>query len=231
MLVMVVLFIAFRWIHLSTPLISLFRLVLILFFFSSRSRHTSFDCDWSSDVCSSDLELAARLDSLQNQVTAAQRALDAAREEEAEARKALAAADDRASHLASRVAALEALEREYHGFAPAVAAALTRRESFSGLMGPVAEFLHLPSDRAAAVEGTLGSLLQAIVVEDFNNIDDLQRWLTEAESSDAHADATATAHGPLKGAIALLPKEALPRLEALIESIRFIGRPPEEPVL
>src|SRR5256886_5971133 len=27
----------------------------ILFFFSSRRRHTRFDCDWSSDVCSSDL--------------------------------------------------------------------------------------------------------------------------------------------------------------------------------
>src|SRR5256886_3341572 len=29
-----------------------------LFFFSSRRRHTRFDCDWSSDVCSSDLTLA-----------------------------------------------------------------------------------------------------------------------------------------------------------------------------
>src|SRR2546430_15830440 len=27
------------------------------FFFSSRGRHTRFDCDWSSDVCSSDLDL------------------------------------------------------------------------------------------------------------------------------------------------------------------------------
>src|SRR5688572_13542813 len=27
------------------------------FFFSSRRRHTRFDCDWSSDVCSSDLYL------------------------------------------------------------------------------------------------------------------------------------------------------------------------------
>src|SRR5260370_30197493 len=26
------------------------------FFFSSRRRHTSFKCDWSSDVCSSDLK-------------------------------------------------------------------------------------------------------------------------------------------------------------------------------
>src|SRR5688572_33108589 len=28
---------------------------MIGFFFSSRRRHTRFDCDWSSDVCSSDL--------------------------------------------------------------------------------------------------------------------------------------------------------------------------------
>src|SRR2546430_523226 len=27
---------------------------LIMVFFSSRRRHTKFDCDWSSDVCSSD---------------------------------------------------------------------------------------------------------------------------------------------------------------------------------
>src|SRR2546430_4511174 len=33
----------------TIPLIS-------FFFFSSRRRHTRFDCDWSSDVCSSDLE-------------------------------------------------------------------------------------------------------------------------------------------------------------------------------
>src|SRR2546430_7974175 len=30
----------------------------IFFFFSSRRRHTRFDCDWSSDVCSSDLQVA-----------------------------------------------------------------------------------------------------------------------------------------------------------------------------
>src|SRR5207237_5401518 len=30
------------------------------FFFSSRRRHTRFKCDWSSDVCSSDLGRLAR---------------------------------------------------------------------------------------------------------------------------------------------------------------------------
>src|SRR2546430_6816601 len=31
-------------------------LFVFFFFFSSRRRHTRFDCDWSSDVCSSDLD-------------------------------------------------------------------------------------------------------------------------------------------------------------------------------
>src|SRR5205085_6963369 len=30
-------------------------ILFFFFFFSSRRRHTRFDCDWSSDVCSSDL--------------------------------------------------------------------------------------------------------------------------------------------------------------------------------
>src|SRR5882762_4853069 len=30
-------------------------MILFFFFFSSRRRHTRFKCDWSSDVCSSDL--------------------------------------------------------------------------------------------------------------------------------------------------------------------------------
>ncbi|MGQ0813473.1 MAG: AAA family ATPase [Gemmatimonadota bacterium] len=159
-------------------------------------------------------DLAARLESLRAQVGAKQRQLDAARAAEVEARKAYASAEDRASHLASRVAALEALEREYHGFAPAVAHALTHKHNFTGLLGPVAEFLRLPADRAAAVEGTLGSLLQAIVVNDFQNIEQLQASL-------GHED----------GAIALLPKESLPHLEELIAMVRFVGRPPADTVL
>src|SRR6185369_14666106 len=34
--------------------------MIIFFFFSSRRRHTRFKCDWSSDVCSSDLDRAPR---------------------------------------------------------------------------------------------------------------------------------------------------------------------------
>src|SRR2546430_12950650 len=36
----------------------------LFFFYSSRRRHTRFDCDWSSDVCSSDLGIALTASSL-----------------------------------------------------------------------------------------------------------------------------------------------------------------------
>src|SRR5205085_6793257 len=38
---------------------------VLCFFFSSRRRHTRFDCDWSSDVCSSDLIFFARYEASQ----------------------------------------------------------------------------------------------------------------------------------------------------------------------
>src|SRR5256886_4160049 len=36
--------------------------LVLFFFFSSRRRHTRFDCDWSSDVCSSDLIVGGLVD-------------------------------------------------------------------------------------------------------------------------------------------------------------------------
>src|SRR5690242_20815532 len=46
--------------------ISLLRLYYYLFFFfSSRIRHTRLTCDWSSDVCSSDLSFRAYADHME----------------------------------------------------------------------------------------------------------------------------------------------------------------------
>src|SRR2546430_423292 len=39
-------------------------------FFSSRRRHTRFDCDWSSDVCSSDLSVTISASNLKTQLSA-----------------------------------------------------------------------------------------------------------------------------------------------------------------
>src|SRR5690242_21011541 len=40
--------------------IPIVKFVFFFFFFSSRRRHTRLTCDWSSDVCSSDLGLQRR---------------------------------------------------------------------------------------------------------------------------------------------------------------------------
>src|SRR2546430_17198231 len=48
----------------------------LFFFFSSRRRHTRFDCDWSSDVCSSDLRGRPRGDGQLAVLAAPRLALD-----------------------------------------------------------------------------------------------------------------------------------------------------------
>src|SRR2546427_7427504 len=40
----------------------------VFFFFSSRRRHTRFDCDWSSDVCSSDASVLDQFQATLGQV-------------------------------------------------------------------------------------------------------------------------------------------------------------------
>lgn len=169
-------------------------------------------------------ELQLRKEELEELRSEAQTLTEELRAAEADARRAVAAAEDLAGRLESRAAALETLEREYHGFIPAVAAALGQRQRLSGLLGPVAEFLKLPSNRAAALESTLGSLLQALVVRDADAFAQVEAWLREQQQSPEHAERS-------QGGLALLPRDALPRLEALLESIRFIGEAPSEPAL
>jgi chromosome segregation protein len=163
-------------------------------------------------------QLEDRIELLSAQRADQEQLIATLREAELEARRALSTADDSTSRLASQVAALETIEREYQGFAPAVAAALNDRGNIEGLVGPVAEFLNVAPDRAAALEGALGSLLQALVVRDREAGARVRDWVA------AHAEA-------MSGTVALIPREALPRLEALIEVLEFAGTPASEPML
>src|SRR6266480_7197629 len=52
----------------------------LFFFFSSRRRHTRLTCDWSSDVCSSDLELRAILAEMKRERVAFEALTAAARQ-------------------------------------------------------------------------------------------------------------------------------------------------------
>src|SRR2546430_4559625 len=68
---------------------------LCFFFFSSRRRHTRFDCDWSSDVCSSDLVTVVELKDIQLP-DSMQRAMARQAEAEREKRAKIIAAEGEA---------------------------------------------------------------------------------------------------------------------------------------
>jgi len=126
---------------------------------------------------------------LRHRVEAAAETAERAREEirvlrgrEAAARDALRAAEGTLSRLAAQVSAREALERSYEGFSPAVAAVMSLRDRFPGVLAPLADFVRPAGEGAAvaaAVESFLGALLQALVVEDLAAARALRRWFRE----------------------------------------------------
>ncbi len=162
-------------------------------------------------------ELASAEEEAREELQACRDRLAALRQEELESRRALSEAEDTENLLSARVAALDTLERDFHGFGPAVAAALAHRDELDGLVGPVAELLRLPDDRAAAVENTVGALLQALVVSDDAAIDRLRSWVAD--------------HGPGAGVLALLREADLGRLGELVAAFEFAGEPASDPVL
>jgi chromosome segregation protein len=161
--------------------------------------------------------LEDRVASLRDARAAAESDLQTLRAREDETRRVLAEAEDAARRLAGRLEALDNLHRDFHGFAPSVAAVLAARDEIGGVLGPVAEFVQLPAARAASLEGALGSLLQALVVEDTEAGDRVRAWLAADRGE--------------RGTLALIRRADLHRLVALVDALEFAGSPPAEPVL
>jgi len=133
---------------------------------------------------------------------AADAALDAARTaaREARDREASARADVRQmeeEHTAQqgRLAALEGLERERVGLAPAAARLLRERERFGAdaVLGPLSDFIGADAAVAAQVERFLGPTVHAVVVRDRRAADAVRAWHAETQP----------------GALLLLPLDAL----------------------
>src|SRR5882762_3188984 len=89
---------------------------LFFFFFSSRRRHTRFKCDWSSDVCSSDLNACRK----------------------AEGEQPLGLDEARGQGLIEYAPFPEALKGKYQNFTQADVGAL-RRAGFAAPFLPVEE--------------------------------------------------------------------------------------------
>ena len=101
-----------------------------------------------------------------------------AREREAGARGALFRADEALTSLQGKVNALEALERERVGLAPAAARLLRERDRLSpgAVLGPLSDFISADAADALSVERFLGPIVHAVLVRDRAAADEVRAW-------------------------------------------------------
>ena len=104
------------------------------------------------------------------------------REREALARAELFRADEALTALQGRVNALEQLERDRVGLAPAASRLLKERERFGegAVLGPVSDFIAADQASALLVEKFLGNTVHAVLVRDRAAADAIRAWHEQA---------------------------------------------------
>lgn len=121
------------------------------------------------------------------------------REREATERALVRQAEEAVAQLTARRQALEDLERDRVGLAPAAAALMAARQEFSELiLGPLSDFLSTDQADAELAERLLGESVHAVLVRDQAAVERIRRWHETAEP------------GPL----VLLPAEPGPTVRA-----------------
>ena len=126
-------------------------------------------------------QLAASRDrnSLLNaELASALAAVRAARDADSAARSALLRAEETHTAVASKLNALEGLERERVGLAPAAAKLLRERDRFGdgGVIGPLSDFISTGAEEAALVERYLGANVHAVIVRDRATAEKIRLW-------------------------------------------------------
>lgn len=139
------------------------------------------------------------------------------REREALARAELFRADEALTALQGKVNALEQLERDRVGLAPAASRLLQERAAFGdgAILGPLSDFIGADQGSAVLVEKFLGNSVHAILVRDAAAADAVRTWHAEASPGpllllplDAMSDDAAG--DPLPDALAHLVNAAMP---------------------
>ncbi|HEY2067582.1 MAG TPA: chromosome segregation protein SMC [Gemmatimonadaceae bacterium] len=117
------------------------------------------------------------------------------REQESLARAELFRADEALTSLRGKVNALEQLERDRVGLAPAASRLLRERERFGdgAVLGPLSDFIGADRGSAVLVEKFLGNSVHAVLVRDGAAADAVSAW---------HAETT-------PGPLLLLPADAM----------------------
>jgi len=111
----------------------------------------------------------------------AQSAAQSARESEAVARADATRAEQAYTGLEGKLHALEGLERERVGLAPAAAKLLEVRDRFGdgAILGPLSDYISTGSSAATLVERYLGATVHAVLVRDRATADAVRAWHAE----------------------------------------------------
>lgn len=109
---------------------------------------------------------------------AAQTAMRSARDADSSARSHLLRSEEAHTALSSKLNALEGLERERVGLAPAAAKLLKERERFGegSVLGPLSDFISTDAASASLIERFLGATIHAILVKNREVADDIRAW-------------------------------------------------------
>jgi chromosome segregation protein len=101
-----------------------------------------------------------------------------ARERDATARSEVLRAEEGLTATQAKLNALEALERERVGLAPATARLLDQRARFGdgAILGPLSDFLTAGTTEAGLIERFLGATVHAVLVRDQNAADAVRDW-------------------------------------------------------
>jgi chromosome segregation protein len=110
----------------------------------------------------------------------ARHAVAETREHEAMNRAERRQAEEALAQLTARRLALEELERDRVGLAPAAAALLAVRERFGdGVLGPLSDFVSTGREDAELAERLLGDWMHAVLLQDQPTVQMVQRWHAE----------------------------------------------------
>jgi chromosome segregation protein len=104
------------------------------------------------------------------------------REREAMLRADRRQAEESLAQMAARRNALEELERDRVGLAPAAAALLSVRQQFDGgVLGPLSDYVSTGHDDAELAERLLGDWMHAVLVRDNESVRAIQAWHAEQQ--------------------------------------------------
>jgi len=121
---------------------------------------------------------ATRVSETSELAVAARDALQQTREREIAAREELIRAEELHAALSAKLNALEGLERERVGLAPAAAKLLKERGIFGegAVLGPLSDFITADASSASLVERFLGATVNAVLVRDRAVAEAVRAW-------------------------------------------------------